>query len=78
MNNLSLINIMRQDQDFGKRFAKKIEDVKQDKQNLLNIADEYGSRYKEEILEGTQKRAKLLSEGKARGLTEDNIECYYR
>ena len=64
---------MRQDQDFGKRFAKKIEDVKQDKQNLLNIADEYGSRYKEEILEGTQKRAKLLSEGKARGLTEDQV-----
>ena len=64
---------MRQDQDFGKRFAKKIEDVKQDKQNLLDIADEYGSRYKEEILEGTQKRAKLLSEGKARGLTEDQV-----
>lgn len=74
---LSLISIMREDPDFGKRMSKKFEDIKKDKQNLLNIADEYGSKYRDEILEGTEQKAKLLTEGKARGLTEDQVMSAY-
>lgn len=74
---LSLMNIMREDPDFGKRFTKKVEEIKQDKQNLLSAADEYGKRYQEEILEGTKQRQLLLTEGKARGLSEKEIMTQY-
>lgn len=73
MSSLSLIAIMRDDPDFGKRISKKVEEIKQDKQNLLHIADEYGAKYQTEVLEGTLKRAKLLTEGAARGLSEDEV-----
>ena len=73
MSNLSLISIMREDPDFGKRISKKVQEIKQDKQNLLNVADDYGKKYQREILEGTERKAKLLSEGKSRGLSEDEI-----
>lgn len=68
---LSLINIMRDDPEFGKRISKKVQEIKVDKQNLLNVADQYGERYQQEIVEGTLQRANLLTEGKSRGLSED-------
>ena len=74
---LSLMNIIRTDPDFGKRIAKKVEEIKADKQNLLKLADEYGGRHKDEILEGTEKRAKLLTEGKSRGLSDDEVAQEY-
>jgi hypothetical protein len=77
MSNLSLISIIREDPEFGKRISKKVIEIKQDKKNLLNIADEYGSKYKQEILEGTERRAKLLTEGKSRGLTEEEVMQEY-
>lgn len=77
MSNLSLIAIMREDPDFGKRISKKVQEIKEDKQNLLNVADDYGKRYQEEIIEGTKLRQKLLTEGKSRGLTEDEIMSQY-
>lgn len=67
---LSLLSLMRNDPDFGKRFTKKIEDVKQDKQGLLNAAEIYSEKYKNEILEGTKRRQLLISEGVSRGLSE--------
>jgi hypothetical protein len=78
MSSLSLMSIMREDPDFGKRISKKVEEIKQDKQNLLHLADDYGQRYQDEILEGTEKRANLLTEGKSRGLTEDEIMSTYK
>jgi hypothetical protein len=62
---------MRSDPDFGKRISKKVEEIKQDKENLSNIADQYGKKYQDEILEGTERRANLLTEGESRGLSED-------
>lgn len=73
MSNLSLMAIMRDDPDWGRRLEKKTQAVKEDKQNLLNAADDYGSKYQEEILKGTELRAKLLTEGASRGLTEEEI-----
>jgi hypothetical protein len=57
--------------------SKKIEEIKQDKKNLLVVANEYGDRYKTEILEGTEQRAKLLSEGASRGLSENEVMQQY-
>jgi CRISPR/Cas system-associated protein Cas5 (RAMP superfamily) len=74
---LSLISIIKSDTDFGKRISKKVEEIKKDKQNLSNIADIYGDKYRNEILEGTEKRAKLLSEGASRGLSEDEAMQQY-
>ena len=59
---LSLISIMRDDPEFGKRITKKVQEIKKDKENLLNIADQYGERYQQEIVEGTLHRANLLTE----------------
>lgn len=70
---LSLMSIMRDDPDFGQRLAKKTEAIKQDKQGILNAADQYSSRYQEEIIKGTELRAKLLTEGAAQGKTEEEI-----
>jgi hypothetical protein len=71
--NYSLMAILRNDPDFAGALSKKKEAVKQDKQNLLKAAETYTQKYKEEILEGTKKRQKLLSEGQSKGLTEEEI-----
>jgi hypothetical protein len=77
MSSLSLISIMRDDPDIGVRLKKKVEAVKKNKEDLLAAADDYGKQYQNEILEGTQLRAKLLTEGSAKGLSEDQIMSSY-
>jgi hypothetical protein len=71
------MSIMRDDPDFGERLSKKTEAIKQDKQGILNAADQYGSRYQEEIIKGTELRAKLLTEGASQGKTEEEIMASY-
>jgi hypothetical protein len=77
MSNLSLISIMRDDPDFGKRLAKKVETIKEDKRHLVETAAEYSQRYQDEIVEGTKLRAKLLTEGASKGLSEEQILSSY-
>lgn len=77
MSNLSLMSIMRDDPDFGKRLQKKVQEIKEDKQHLVDAAAEYSERYEEEIKEGTQLRAKLLTEGKSKGLSPDEAMAGY-
>ncbi len=74
---LSLISIMREDPEFGRRISKKVEEIKHDKQNLMNAADEYSTRYRQEILEGTEKRNRMLTEGASRGLSEEEVMSQY-
>ena len=73
MSNLSLMSIMSNDPEFGRRISKKVEEIKHDKQNLSAIANTYESKYKQEILEGTELRNRLLTEGKQKGLSEEQI-----
>ena len=73
MSELSLMAIMRDDPEFGRRITKKVAEIKQDKQNLVNAADNYSSKYRQEILEGTQLRGRLLAEGKSKGLSEEEV-----
>ena len=74
---MSLMSIMQEDPEFGRRISKKVEEIKHDKKNLLNAADNYGERYKQEIIEGTQLRGRLLSEGTSRGLSEEEVMSQY-
>lgn len=71
------MSIMRDDPDFGKRISKKVQEIKEDKANLLCAADDYGQKYQQEILEGTERRALLLTEGAARGKSEEDIMAEY-
>ena len=64
---------LRDDPDFAKLFAKKAVEVKKNKEDLVEAAKSYQSKYKKEIDEGTKKRTLMLEEGKARGLKEDDI-----
>ncbi len=70
---LSLVSLMRDDPGFGRRISKKVEEIKADKKNLSDIARTYESKYKQEILEGTELRNRLLTEGTKQGLSEEQI-----
>ena len=77
MNDLSLMTIIGADPEFGRRISKKVEEIKHDKKNLLHAADDYGQKYKQEILEGTEKRNRMLTEGAQRGLSEEDVISQY-
>jgi len=64
---------MNSDPEFGKRISKKVEEIKADKKNLSDIAQTYESKYKQEILEGTEFRNRLITEGTKQGLSEEQI-----
>ncbi len=64
---------LRDDPDFAALFAKKAEDIRQNKADLVEAANAYQSKYKQQIEAGTRKRQLMLSEGKEKGLTEDEI-----
>ena len=64
---------LKDDPDFSALFAKKAQGIRQNKADLLSAAKTYQSKYKQEIEEGTRKRQLMLSEGRARGLKEDDI-----
>lgn len=55
------------------RIIKKIAEVKQNKANLLERANEYQQKYSDEIEKGTLQRALLLEDGKRKGLKEEEI-----
>jgi hypothetical protein len=77
MSDLSLMAIIGADPDFGRRISKKVEEIKHDKKNLLHAADDYGQKYRDEILEGTEKRNRMLTEGAQRGLSEEEVISQY-
>jgi hypothetical protein len=68
-----LARLMREDALFAERLRRNMKLIEQDKKNLLNRADEYGQLHQQEIEEGTKKMQLLLTEGKARGLTEEEV-----
>jgi hypothetical protein len=73
MSNKFSLSILQRDPDFAKLFQQKIETVREDKKNLLDAASKYNSKFQKKIDEGTEKLKRLLQEGKASGLTEDEV-----
>lgn len=74
---LSLMNIMRDDPDFGKRISKKVVEIKQDKAHLMDAAGKYAEMHHREIMEGTELRNRLITEGTQKGLSEEQIMASY-
>jgi len=70
---LSLINLLKSDSDFQRRLAKRIDEVKEDKGKILSCAENYGNKYKQEVLEGEALRLNLLTEGNRKGMSEEQI-----
>jgi|ERR1035437_3393001 hypothetical protein len=70
---LSLVSILRDNPNFGARFAQKVKDVEKDKKTLLFHAQEYNKKFEQEIQEGTNKRKLMLTEGQSQGIKEEEI-----
>jgi len=64
---------LRDDPNFAALFAKKAEGIRKNKADLLEVANTYQKKYKREIDEGTRKRHLMLTEGKSKGLSEEDI-----
>lgn len=73
MNTSFSLDKLRDDPDFAALFAKKATDIKKNKADLLEAAKSYQTKYKSEIEEGTKKRLLMLTEGKSKGLKEEEI-----
>ena len=74
---LSLIAIISNDPDWSKRLAQKAIEIKKNKADLLDAAEEYNTRFKEEVEAGTRQRQLLLTEGEIQGKTEDQVMMEY-
>jgi hypothetical protein len=72
-HNKSLVSLLYDIPDFGKRFSKKVAEVKKDKETLVSNAKEYNKKFEQEIQDGTKKRQLLLVEGQSKGLKEEEI-----
>ena len=78
-NSMSLISLLKNDDNFQKRLAAKVGEVKQDKGKILSSAQAYSKKYEKEILEGEQLKRNLLTEGGRLGKSESEVmESYGR
>lgn len=57
----------------NERMKKKIGDVKKDKQSIVRSAEDYNSKYKDEVEEGTKKRQLMIEDAERRGLKEEDV-----
>jgi len=69
----SLVSIISNNPDLSKVLAKKVQEVKKDKQSLVDAAESFSKANKEEILEGTRKKSLLLTDGARKGLKEEDV-----
>jgi len=74
---MSLINLLKSDDNFQRRLAAKVGEVKEDKGKILSFAATYSQKYEKEIEEGDRLKRNLLSEGKSKGLDDDQILSSY-
>jgi ASC-1-like (ASCH) protein len=72
MNN-NFLEKIKDDPDFAQLFAKKAVEIRQTKANLVEAARNYQDKYSEEIEQGTIKHALKLTEGRNKGLKDDEI-----
>lgn len=72
--NMSLVSLIKNDEEFFERINKLAKDVKKDKVKIMTMAEKYNSKYEREIVEGTKKRNALLTEGLNSGKTYEEAE----
>jgi hypothetical protein len=73
MSEFSLEKLCAIDSNFAAIFAKKAVEIKKNKTDLLEAAKSYQDKYQAEIEQGTIKQQIMLTEGRAKGLKEDDI-----
>jgi len=71
---MSLVALLKENPDYMERIDAIAKEVKKDKSKIESIANKYNAKYKQQISEGTIKRQILITEGKKRGKTPDEIE----
>lgn len=76
-NKMELMSILRSNPNLVDRIERITEEVRENKKHLLNTANDFNKKYKDEIIEGTRKKQLLLTEGKRRGMTEDEVLSTY-
>lgn len=64
---------LKADPDFAELFAKKAVDIRKNKADLVQAARTYQDKYKDEIETGTINHALKLTEGRSKGLKDDEI-----
>jgi len=69
----SLVSIISNNPNLLKVLTKKVEEVKKDKQNIIDAAEKFYEQNREEIMEGTKKKQLLLTDGARRGLEEKDV-----
>jgi hypothetical protein len=57
----------------AERIAKKAKEVTKDRQSMSKAAEEYNSKYQEEVNEGTRNTQLLIENGQRKGLTEEEV-----
>lgn len=67
------LDTLRDNPDFAALFCKKTVEVKKNKADLLEAANQYQQKYSAEIEAGTRKRQLMLAEGERKGLKEEEI-----
>lgn len=69
----SLIAILKESPIFSERIKKLTGQIKNDLTKIDNLAEQYNTKYKKQIDEGTVKRQILLTEGLKKGKSTDEV-----
>lgn len=73
MNNNYALSPIAKNEDFAIRLKQQIAEVQKSHKKLSESASGYTAKYQAEVNEGTRKMQVLLTEGKNRGFTEEEI-----
>lgn len=73
MNNNYVLSVFEKNPDFAIRLQAQVAEIKKTYKNLSEAAANYTVKYDAEVKEGTKKMQLLLTEGKRRGFTEEEI-----
>lgn len=73
MSNNYALSVFEKNPDFAIRLQAQVAEIKKTHKNLSEAAANYTVKYDAEVKEGTKKMQLLLTEGKCRGFTEEEI-----
>lgn len=73
MSNNYALSVFEKNPDFAIRLQAQVAEIKKTHKNLSEAAANYTVKYDAEVKEGTKKMQLLLTEGKRRGFTEEEI-----
>jgi hypothetical protein len=63
----------QRDEALSERLKRTKKEIEKSHSNLLEVAQEYSNKYKEQVTEGTKRMQLLLTEGRRKGLSDEEI-----